>query len=124
MFKNETAYTYSPSDLNAFLDNECVTWLDRFNLDFPGQISKDAAEEGDLVLQRSGEEHERKMLDSFRIEMDVAEIKKCDSITGLHQTMAAMRKGRSAIQQIVGELLGQTLEQAGNLHAPLLEATY
>ena len=29
---------YSPSDLNAFLENECVTWLDRYNLEHPGDI--------------------------------------------------------------------------------------
>jgi hypothetical protein len=41
MYKNGSDYTYSPSDLIGFLENDCVTWLDRYNLDFPGELTRD-----------------------------------------------------------------------------------
>lgn len=36
MQETQSGYVYSPSDLIAFLENECVTWLDRYDAEFPG----------------------------------------------------------------------------------------
>ena len=39
MYRQNNELVYSPSDLNTFLDNECVTWLSRFNLEYPGELT-------------------------------------------------------------------------------------
>jgi len=92
MYKISSGYTYSPSDLNAFLENECVTWLDRYNLDFPGELIRDDPSETDELVRKSGDEHETKVLDLFRSETDVAVIERSDS--ALQKTLTAMRQGR------------------------------
>ena len=97
MYKNGSDYTYSRSDLNAFLENKCVTWLDRYNLDFPGELVQDKPTEQDKIVYKSGEEHEARILDSFQSEMDVAIIDRSDS--AFHKTLAAMRQGRQVIYQ-------------------------
>ena len=50
MYKNGSDYIYSPSDLIGFLENECVTWLDRYNLEFPGELSEDEPTEEDELV--------------------------------------------------------------------------
>ena len=97
MYKISSGYTYSPSDLNAFLENECVTWLDRYNLDFPGELIRDDPSETDELVRKSGDEHETKVLDLFRSETDVAVIERSDS--ALQKTLTAMRQGRQVIYQ-------------------------
>jgi hypothetical protein len=59
MYKRDNELTYSPSDLNAFLENECVTWLDRFEVEHPGELKADEPEEEDELIRRTGDEHER-----------------------------------------------------------------
>jgi predicted RecB family nuclease len=97
MYKNGSDYIYSPSDLIGFLENECVTWLDRYNLEFPGELSKDEPTDDDELVRNSGAEHEARILDSFRSEMDVAVIDRSDA--AFHKTIVAMRQGRQVIYQ-------------------------
>lgn len=52
MYKNGFDYTYSAPDLIAFLENECLTWLDRYNLDFPGELAEDEPAEVDELICR------------------------------------------------------------------------
>ena len=102
MYKNGSDYIYSPSDLNAFLENESVTWLDRYNLEFPGKLIRDNPTEEDELVFKSGEEHEARILDVFRSEMDVAVIDRSEA--AFHKTIAAMREGRQVIYQARLEL--------------------
>src|SRR5581483_2133829 len=97
MYKNGSGYTYSPSDLNAFLENECVTWLDRYNLEFPGELTRDEPSEAEELVYKSGEEHEARILDCFRSETEVAVIERSES--AFHKTLAAMRQGCQVIYQ-------------------------
>ncbi len=97
MYKTGLNYIYSPGDLNAFLENECVTWLDRYNLDFPDELMRDAPREDEELVCRSGEDHEARILDSFCSERDVAIINR--SGNPFRETIAAMRQGREVIYQ-------------------------
>ncbi len=62
MYRQNNELVYSPSDLNAFLDNECVTWLSRFNLEYPGELTANEAADEDVLIQGAGDEHERTYL--------------------------------------------------------------
>ena len=42
MRKEEGALIYSPSDLINFIENEFITWMDRYYLEFPGEVQPDA----------------------------------------------------------------------------------
>ncbi len=97
MYKTGSGFLYSPSDLIGFLENESVTWLDRYNIEFPGELSKDEATEEEELVYKSGEEHEARILDSFHSERDLVVIDRSDN--ALHKTMAAMRQGRQVIYQ-------------------------
>lgn len=55
MYREDNELVYSPSDLNAFLDNECVTWLSRFNVEFPDELIADEAAEA--TKTRKGNTH-------------------------------------------------------------------
>ncbi|MGH9586309.1 MAG: hypothetical protein ACRD3F_05120 [Acidobacteriaceae bacterium] len=97
MYKKVSDYIYSPSDLNAFLENECVTWLDRYDPEFPGEIKQDEPTEEDELFRKSGEELEARVLDSFRSETEVAIIDRSER--AFQKTMAAMRQGCHMIYQ-------------------------
>ena len=73
MHKDRLRLVYSPSDLNAFLENECITWLDRYDREFPGVLVRDeATEEEDEVVQGACDVHKWKVLAAFQEQGDVA----------------------------------------------------
>jgi hypothetical protein len=51
MYKNGSTFRYSPSDLIGFFENEAVTWLDRYNLEFPGELMRDEPTEEDELVR-------------------------------------------------------------------------
>ncbi len=91
-------YTYSPSDLNSFLENECITWLDRFNCDFPNRIQKDEPSEEDRLIQTTGIEHEERFLKTLRDEGGLVTIDP-EEKSAFQRTAAAMRDGAPVIYQ-------------------------
>jgi uncharacterized protein len=99
MYKRDQELIYSPSDLNAFLENECVTWLDRFNIEHPGELQREETNEEDKLIQRSGDEHERAYLGHLMdIGADVVIINRDDPMA-FATTVQAMRQGREVIYQ-------------------------
>jgi hypothetical protein len=72
MQKTSSGYVYSPSDLIAFLENEAVTWLDRYDWEFPGQIHRDEPSEEDRLFQSVGETYEAGIVDDLKAKQDVA----------------------------------------------------
>jgi hypothetical protein len=104
MYRQNNELVYSPSDLNAFLDNECVTWLSRFNLEYPGELTANEAAEEDVLIQGAGDEHERTYLAGLVANgADVVVIDREDRDAFL-LTMEAMRGGREIIYQARLEL--------------------
>lgn len=99
MYKRDNELIYSPSDLNAFLQNECVTWLDRFDIEHPGELRADEPEEEDELIRHTGEEHERSFLS--RLDSggsDVTAIDR-DDPDAFAKTIQAIRQGREVIYQ-------------------------
>jgi uncharacterized protein len=98
MYRSGSNYRYSPSDLNAFLENECVTWLDRLALERPGTLERDEASEEQELVRSTGDCHEAQFLDQLRRETDVAVIDTKDR-EAAQKTLAAMQAGRAVIYQ-------------------------
>jgi predicted RecB family nuclease len=99
MYKSDRGLIYSPSDLNAFLENECVTWLDRFNLEYPGELQADEVDEQDELIRRAGDEHENAFLAGIVDNgSDVLTIDRQDP-AAFEKTLQAMREGREVIYQ-------------------------
>ena len=55
MQKRGGAWIYSPSDLIQFLENEAVTWFERFDKERPGVLVRDADSASDKLVQLYGE---------------------------------------------------------------------
>jgi len=99
MYKRDNELIYSPSDLNAFLENECVTWLNRFNIEYPGDLQVDETSEEGALIWEAGDEHERVYLAGLvNNGSDVLTINR-DDPWAFSATLQAMRDGREIIYQ-------------------------
>jgi len=91
-------YIYSPSDLITFLENEAVSWLDRYNLEQPGELDRDQATEDQKIIRDAGDKHEKSFLARLTEEdRDVAHVRNVSDPYGA--TLAFMREGREIIYQ-------------------------
>jgi len=106
MYKNnDGSFTYSPSDLTRYMESEFVTWLDRYNIEFPNELVEDEDSETDQLLQRKGLEHESEFLAELRRSgHDVCDLSKTSGTTAktVDRRKAlsdAMHQGREVIFQ-------------------------
>jgi predicted RecB family nuclease len=98
MQKHGNVWTYSPSDLIQFLENEAVTWFNRFEIEQPGVLSRDEQAASENLIQLAGDEHERRFLEELLAEKrDVADLRGVSD--GGARTLEAMRSGREVIYQ-------------------------
>src|SRR4026207_549966 len=89
---------YSPSDLIHFMENEFITWMDRYRLECPGEAFPDDDSEEAQIFQRLGHEHEERVLRRFREErQDVVEIESDEA--SFERTAEAMSRGAAVIYQ-------------------------
>ncbi len=76
MQKHGNAWMYSPSDLIQFLENEAVTWFNRFDKERPGVLSRDEEAASEKLIQLAGDEHERRFLEELLADKrDVADLR-------------------------------------------------
>lgn len=98
MRKISSSILYSPSDLIVFMESEFASWMDRFQLERPGEVKMDQADPTLEILRRKGFEHEAAYLESLRSSgLDVVEIP--DGQESFNATASAMREGRDVIYQ-------------------------
>lgn len=98
MQKHGNGWTYSPSDLIQFLENEAVTWFNRLEKERPGALSRDEEAASEKLVQLAGDDHERRFLGELIAEKrDVADLR--DVSDGAGRTLEAMRSGREVIYQ-------------------------
>ena len=94
---------FSPTDLIAFVENEHVTWLDRYNLECPGELIRDEAAGDDAMIRSAGDAHERNYVAALASEgRDIVDLR--DTPEAYYATLAAMRDGREVIYQARLEL--------------------
>src|SRR5688572_8547137 len=90
---------YSPSDLIRFMESPFASWMDRYHLEYPGQLTPDEDTAEQKLVQQTGDRHEQKYLQTLRTEgRDIVEIAK-DGSDPEGETLAAMTAGREIIYQ-------------------------
>lgn len=68
---------FSPSDLINFMESSFITWMDRYNLEFPNKVKPDETDEILNILRKKGNEHEILFLNKLKEEgKDVLEVSK------------------------------------------------
>ena len=98
MKKSGTRITYSPTDLARFMENEFITWMDRFYLEFPAEVVPDEKAEEMEILIRRGFQHEETVLKGFNEATGgVFQVSQGDD--RYQDTIQAMRAGHRVIYQ-------------------------
>src|SRR4051794_7580809 len=98
MRKDGALYRFSPTDLVNFMRSDFITWMDRFHLDRPGEIERDADTEEQDLIQKKGVEHEQAFVKSLRAQgRSVCDLSECGDQP--EPTLAAMRRGEDIIYQ-------------------------
>jgi uncharacterized protein len=89
---------FSPSDLNKFMESDLCTWLDRYNLEYPGVMKKDEQSAEMALLAARGLKHEADYVEGLTEEaaLRVAQFGPGNT---LDDTIAAMQAGYDVIYQ-------------------------
>ena len=56
---------YSPSDLVRYLASPFASWMDRYHLENPGEVSPDEQTDDQKLIAQTGNQHERAVLQEF-----------------------------------------------------------
>ena len=93
------ALVYSPSDLIRFMESPFSSWMDRYHLEFPGQLVPDEDSAEQKLIQETGNRHEQRFLDSLKVAgRDIAEMDRRSKGAEV-DTRAAMAAGHGVIYQ-------------------------
>ena len=69
---------FSPSDLIRYLESPFASWMDRYDLENPGQFNRDPLTEDAQLVINMGIEHEAAILNEFRANSKVTEMNTLD----------------------------------------------
>ncbi len=98
MKKENGQLVFSPSDLITFTESRFASWMDRYHLEFPGQLHPDEDSESDDLVQRQGIAHEKAWVE--RLIADRKDVFTVDATRDPAAiTLAAMREGRQVVYQ-------------------------
>ncbi len=96
MHQTDGQLRFSPSDLAAFMESRFVSWMTRYDLERPGELTRDAPDPMLDLLRRRGREHETAVLEALRAEgRAVVEI----GDDAIESTRRAMRDGAAVVYQ-------------------------
>src|SRR3989442_5931920 len=98
MKKSGTRITYSPTDLARFMENEFITWMDRFYSEFPAEAAPDKNAAEMEILIRRGFQHEEAALRGFK-EATGSVFEVLQDEDRYQNTIQAMRTGHQIIYQ-------------------------
>src|SRR6266404_7263759 len=102
MKKESGQIIYSPSDLIRYLASPFASWLDRYHLEKPEEITPDEQTDEEKVLSHDGDEHEQAALDGYKASgSDLVEIAKDENQFNRAQaaTLAAIHERIPIIYQ-------------------------
>ncbi|MEQ1935461.1 MAG: hypothetical protein ABL962_16500, partial [Fimbriimonadaceae bacterium] len=100
MHKRSGQITYSPSDLVRYVKSPFASWMDRNYLENPSAITPDQETEDEKLIAQTGEQHERVMLDEFKLSTDdLVEIPKEDLTVARTRTLSAVSAKAPIIYQ-------------------------
>lgn len=66
MYLQKNKWIYSPSDLITYLESPFLSWLNRYDKEFPGRLQKDEDDEVMELFARKGLEHEAQYLKKLK----------------------------------------------------------
>jgi predicted RecB family nuclease len=91
---------YSPSDLVRYVASPFASWMDRYYLENPKAVTPDEETEDQKLIARTGDEHERTILEEFKASgAGVAEIPKDYAATACSETLSAIKRRAPIIYQ-------------------------
>ena len=103
---------YSPSDLVRYLASPFASWMDRYHLEYPGEVSPDEQTDDQKLIAQSGNQHERTVLQEFRAsEAKLVEIPRDNFDLARRETLSAMEAKVPVIYQAaleIGQFFGFT----------------
>ena len=103
MFRDKTSgqLTFSPSDLCKFWESEFASWMDRYDLEHPGQLVATETDALSRVLQQKGYDHEEATIQSLASQgRSVFRINSKDPHSKAEaDTVAAIKRGEDVIFQ-------------------------
>ncbi len=100
MRKANNQLVFSPSDLITYMESPFDSWMERYCLEFPGQIQPDEKDESHAILAKHGDTHELSFLNHLKSQgIDVAEIDGSCSEEARLATIKALQDGREIVFQ-------------------------
>jgi len=91
---------FSPSDLVHYIESPFASWMDRYDHENPGVLSRDETSEDDRLIAETGERHEQSVLEDFRTAgAALVEISREDPATAVLKTITAIEQGVPLIYQ-------------------------
>lgn len=91
MKKQSGSLIYSPSDLVRYFASPFASWMDRYNLERPGEVKPDEETEDQKLIAETGSQHERNVLAELKTTVPgLHEIAKCDFDAACAETAAAL----------------------------------
>ncbi|MDO8944094.1 MAG: hypothetical protein Q7U75_12980, partial [Desulfobacterales bacterium] len=100
MRKSAGNWIYSPSDLVRFLTSPFASWMDRYHAENPGALTPDEETEDQRLVAKTGDEHERTVLEEFRASTaDLVEVPKHDAQVARTKTLSALSVKATVIYQ-------------------------
>jgi uncharacterized protein len=90
---------FSPSDLARFVESPFSIWMDRYALDHPGELDRDAESDAAALLKRAGREHELRVLERLRAQG--REIVIIDDVGSLEDRLAATKAAIEAGAEVI-----------------------
>lgn len=108
MQKTSGNLVFSPSDLVKFAESEFISWMDRFDIEYPGEALRDPESETEVLLKSKGILHEQAFLQELKqtgksivdVSIDLKESSELSSFESrCARTVAAMEDGADIIYQ-------------------------
>jgi predicted RecB family nuclease len=90
---------FSPSDLNIYLASPFASWMDRFELEFPGTFQQDEATDDQKLIMETGTRHETEVLHELQNSRRVVEIPRGSFAGAIDQTLDAIARREPIIYQ-------------------------
>ena len=97
--KKDSRIIFSPSDLTTYWESEYASWMDRYNLENPGQVQKDPDDEMMKVLQEKGFAHEKNILEKMKSDGLSVKIIDDKADNQIEETIKALHEGHDVIFQ-------------------------
>ena len=98
MIKVNNSYLYSPSDLIRYQNSPFASWMERYDLEYPGELERDPENRETQLIFDAGNEHEKAYLQILQESgQDLVEINRGKS--SIEETKDAIQNKRGIIFQ-------------------------